>query len=48
MECPFDNPPPDRVFHEDELIVCLWDAFLVSPLSRGLEDLPGGVRRGSQ
>ena len=30
MECPFDNPPPDRAFHEDELIVCLWDAFPVS------------------
>jgi len=30
MECPFDNPPPDRIFHEDELIRCLWDAFPVS------------------
>lgn len=30
MDCPFDNPPPHRIFYEDELIRCLWDAFPVS------------------
>ena len=29
--CPFCPPPPIRVFHESPLIVCLWDAFPVSP-----------------
>ena len=30
MDCPFDDLPADRVFHEDELIRCIWDAFPVS------------------
>lgn len=30
MDCPFDDPPADRIFHEDELIRCIWDAFPVS------------------
>ena len=31
MECPFDAPPGERIFHEDDLIRCLWDGFPVSP-----------------
>jgi superfamily II DNA or RNA helicase/HKD family nuclease/diadenosine tetraphosphate (Ap4A) HIT family hydrolase len=30
MDCPFCNPPRDRVFHEDALVRCLWDAYPVS------------------
>lgn len=30
MVCPFDDPPPERIFYEDELIRCVWDAFPVS------------------
>jgi diadenosine tetraphosphate (Ap4A) HIT family hydrolase len=30
MDCPFDAPPAERIFHEDELIRCIWDAFPVS------------------
>ena len=29
--CPFCHPDPGRVFHEDEVVVGLWDAFAVSP-----------------
>ena len=29
--CPFCSPGADRVFHEGELILGLWDAFPVSP-----------------
>ncbi|MEJ2534949.1 MAG: HIT family protein, partial [Gammaproteobacteria bacterium] len=30
MDCPFDHPPAERVFYEDDLVRCLWDAFPVS------------------
>jgi diadenosine tetraphosphate (Ap4A) HIT family hydrolase len=30
MDCPFCDPPSDRVFHEDALVRCLWDAYPVS------------------
>jgi hypothetical protein len=30
MDCPFCDPPRDRVFHEDALVRCLWDAYPVS------------------
>src|SRR6056297_3918738 len=30
MDCPFDDPPQERVFYQDDLILCLWDAFPVS------------------
>jgi len=30
MDCPFDDPPQERVFYQDDLICCLWDAFPVS------------------
>jgi diadenosine tetraphosphate (Ap4A) HIT family hydrolase len=30
MDCPFCNPPRDRVFYEDELVLGLWDAYPVS------------------
>ena len=30
MVCPFDDPPAERIFYEDELIRCIWDAFPVS------------------
>jgi diadenosine tetraphosphate (Ap4A) HIT family hydrolase len=30
MVCPFDHPPVERIFYEDELIRCIWDAFPVS------------------
>jgi diadenosine tetraphosphate (Ap4A) HIT family hydrolase len=30
MDCPFDDPPPERVFYQDDLICCLWDAYPVS------------------
>lgn len=29
--CPFCSPSPDNVFHEDELVIGLWDAYPVSP-----------------
>lgn len=29
--CPFCRPAADRVFHEDDLVVTLWDGFPVSP-----------------
>ena len=29
--CVFCNPPTDRVIHEDELVVTMWDGFPVSP-----------------
>ena len=29
--CPFCNPDPDLVFHEDELVLGLWDRYPVSP-----------------
>lgn len=31
MDCPFCRPEADRVFHEGELILGLWDMFPVSP-----------------
>ena len=31
MSCPFCNPDPDLVFHEDELVMGLWDRYPVSP-----------------
>ena len=31
MSCPFCNPDPDLVFHEDELVLGLWDRYPVSP-----------------
>ena len=30
MDCPFDDPPQERVFYQDDLICCLWDAYPVS------------------
>jgi diadenosine tetraphosphate (Ap4A) HIT family hydrolase len=30
MDCPFCDPPRDRVFYEDELVLGLWDAYPVS------------------
>ena len=30
MDCPFCEPPQERVFYQDDLILCLWDAFPVS------------------
>ncbi len=30
MDCPFCDLPKDRVFYEDELVLCLWDAYPVS------------------
>lgn len=30
MDCPFDDPPAERVFYEDDLVRCLWDAYPVS------------------
>jgi diadenosine tetraphosphate (Ap4A) HIT family hydrolase len=30
VSCPFDDPPPERVFYEDDLVRCLWDAYPVS------------------
>ena len=30
MDCPFDDPPQQRVFYQDDLICCLWDAYPVS------------------
>jgi diadenosine tetraphosphate (Ap4A) HIT family hydrolase len=30
MDCPFDDPPQERVFYRDNLICCLWDAYPVS------------------
>jgi diadenosine tetraphosphate (Ap4A) HIT family hydrolase len=30
MDCPFDDPPRDRVFYEDELVRCLCDAYPIS------------------
>ena len=30
MDCPFCDPPTDRVFYEDELVLGLWDAYPVS------------------
>ena len=29
--CPFCHPDPDRVFHEGERVLALWDAFPASP-----------------
>jgi hypothetical protein len=30
MDCPFCDPPRDRVFYEDALVLGLWDAYPVS------------------
>jgi diadenosine tetraphosphate (Ap4A) HIT family hydrolase len=30
MDCPFCEPSQERVFYQDDLILCLWDAFPVS------------------
>lgn len=30
-DCPFCNPDPDLIFHEDELVLGLWDRYPVSP-----------------
>src|SRR6056297_620262 len=30
MDCPFCELPQERVFYQDDLILCLWDAFPVS------------------
>ncbi|NHA14137.1 HIT family protein [Thioalkalivibrio sp. XN279] len=30
MDCPFCEPSQERVFYQDDLICCLWDAFPVS------------------
>ena len=30
MDCPFCELPQERVFYQDDLICCLWDAFPVS------------------
>jgi superfamily II DNA or RNA helicase/HKD family nuclease/diadenosine tetraphosphate (Ap4A) HIT family hydrolase len=30
VDCPFDDPLPARVFYEDDLVRCLWDAYPVS------------------
>ncbi|NEZ04287.1 HIT family protein [Wenzhouxiangella sp. XN201] len=30
-DCPFCEPHPDQVFHEDELVLALWDRYPVSP-----------------
>jgi len=30
-ECPFCRPDADRVFHEEDLILGLWDGFPVNP-----------------
>jgi diadenosine tetraphosphate (Ap4A) HIT family hydrolase len=30
MDCPFEDPPADRVFYQDDLIFCIWDAYPVS------------------
>ena len=29
-DCPFCRPDPSRVFHEDSLVIGLWDSFPVS------------------
>lgn len=29
--CPFCQPSPERTFHEDPLVLGLWDSFPVSP-----------------
>ncbi|MCC5865699.1 MAG: HIT family protein [Wenzhouxiangella sp.] len=31
MTCPFCHPDPDLIFHESELVLCLWDRYPVSP-----------------
>ena len=30
-DCPFCDPDPDQVFHEDEHLLVLWDRYPVSP-----------------
>lgn len=31
QDCPFCSPDPDRIFHETDLVVGLWDAYPVNP-----------------
>lgn len=30
-DCPFCSPDPNRIFHETDLVVGLWDAYPVNP-----------------
>ncbi|MEZ5560630.1 MAG: DUF3427 domain-containing protein [Pseudomonadales bacterium] len=31
VNCPFCNPETNRIFYEDETVLCLWDLYPVSP-----------------